>query len=646
MGLLSQGTPLSWEETKRHSDYVRRRGILQFIKLYNETRHRRNDRLLWGDEVEYMLVRFDHERRRVQLLLRGAEMIQQLNERELPTPASAGLCSWHPEFGAYAMEAVPMLPYGDTLAHCNVVECNMRKRRAEVSALLGPDEEIMCITVFPRLGCDAFTHPSYKPSLDSVVMPSLFVPEQMIYQSHPRFGTLARNIRMRRGKRVVINVPIFRDVNTPQPFVEDLVKLGADEEALSGALPDHVYMDAMGFGMGNCCLQVTLQACDMAEAMRLYDQLANMCPVMLALGASSPVFRGYLVDRDCRFDVIAMAVDDRTDDEMSTVRPRYASVPCFIFPANERFNDVPLVHNAEVYQLLRSEDIGHGLAMHLSHVFVRDSLSLFNEKLSDGVENDYDHFENLQSTSWHSLRFKPPPPNTDIGWRVEFRPMELNITEFENAAYVVFLVLLTRAILTFDLDLVIPISKVDENMRVAQKVDAVLNETLWFRENLTSASSLGAAEPSVVRMTVGEIMNGKSSVGYPGLVPLVRTFLASVEEVDVSTRCTVEQYLGLIERRASGQLMTSARWIRRFVTSHPEYKKDSVVSDGIAYDLVARINRLQHNFWCCPELIGTPASRTTATPPVTPTTSGTSSPSRDDDEHKRIRRSSVSSVSS
>lgn len=35
--------------------------------------------------------------------------------------------------------------------------------------------------------------------------------------------------------------------------------LGDDGEAARAALPDHVYMDAMGFGMGCCCLQVTFQ---------------------------------------------------------------------------------------------------------------------------------------------------------------------------------------------------------------------------------------------------------------------------------------------------------------------------------------------------------------------------------------------------
>ena len=58
------------------------------------------------------------------------------------------------------------------------------------------------------------------------------------------------------------------------------------------------------------------------------------------------------------------------------------------------------------------------------------------------------------------MRFKPPPHNSGMGWRVEFRPMEVQLTDFENAAYVIFVVLLTRAILSFNLNLYIPISKV------------------------------------------------------------------------------------------------------------------------------------------------------------------------------------------
>lgn len=58
------------------------------------------------------------------------------------------------------------------------------------------------------------------------------------------------------------------------------------------------------------------------------------------------------------------------------------------------------------------------------------------------------------------MRFKPPPPNSKIGWRVEFRPCEVQITDFENAAIVCFVVLLTRVILSYQLNFIIPISKV------------------------------------------------------------------------------------------------------------------------------------------------------------------------------------------
>ena len=58
------------------------------------------------------------------------------------------------------------------------------------------------------------------------------------------------------------------------------------------------------------------------------------------------------------------------------------------------------------------------------------------------------------------MRFKPPPLGSDIGWRVEFRTCEVQITDFENAAYTVFIVLLTRALLSFDLNLYMPLSKV------------------------------------------------------------------------------------------------------------------------------------------------------------------------------------------
>ena len=51
MGLLSQGTPLDWDETKKWADHVKKHGLLQFIHQFHKIKSRTNDVLKWGDEV-------------------------------------------------------------------------------------------------------------------------------------------------------------------------------------------------------------------------------------------------------------------------------------------------------------------------------------------------------------------------------------------------------------------------------------------------------------------------------------------------------------------------------------------------------------------------------------------------------------------
>ena len=60
------------------------------------------------------------------------------------------------------------------------------------------------------------------------------------------------------------------------------------------------------------------------------------------------------------------------------------------------------------------------------------------------------------------------------------------MTDFENAAFTVFSVLATRVVLAFDLALYIPLSKVDENMARAARIDAVRTEKFYFRRNIES----------------------------------------------------------------------------------------------------------------------------------------------------------------
>lgn len=55
MGLLTEGSPLSWEETKKLAKHVQDHGIQQFIHLYERLRDRQGDILKWGDEVSVTL---------------------------------------------------------------------------------------------------------------------------------------------------------------------------------------------------------------------------------------------------------------------------------------------------------------------------------------------------------------------------------------------------------------------------------------------------------------------------------------------------------------------------------------------------------------------------------------------------------------
>jgi glutamate--cysteine ligase catalytic subunit len=109
---------------------------------------------------------------------------------------------------------------------------------------------------------------------------------------------------------------VFIDKNTPRPFIEDLSIYCDDGSAgPSTVIEDHIFIDAMGFAAGCCCLQVTFQAQSIDEARFLYDQLTPLTPIMLALSAASPIWRGYLTEIDCRWFVMSAMLDDRTAEE-------------------------------------------------------------------------------------------------------------------------------------------------------------------------------------------------------------------------------------------------------------------------------------------------------------------------------------------
>lgn len=638
MGLLTKGTPLTWPETIEHLEYIKKHGIAQFIALYHRVKSRERDQLRWGDEIEYTIVKFDDEHKKVRVSLRAKDLLDELMAVEEMNNllGKENRSLWRPEFAAYMIEGTPGTPYGGLMSCFNMVEYNMRMRHAVASALLQPNESVLSLS-FPALGVKDFTDPLTKPAPTDPngVGGSLFYPDEAIFLGHPRFRNLVRNIRGRRGEKVAINVPIYRDQNTPSPFIETF----DDPEAKRNALPNHIYLDHMGFGMGLCCLQMTFQAVNVQEARWLYDQLTPITPIMVALSAATPIFRSYLSDLDSRWDIISRSVDDRTKYERglekkcsdgyskfkAIPKSRYDSTDCYIYPCSAPYNDLPLHYDQAHYEQLIEGGVDEHLARHIAHMFIRDPLQVYHERIEQDDQRSTEHFETIQSSNWMNMRFKPPPPDApEIGWRVEFRPTEVQLTHFENAAYCCFLVLLTRVIVSYRLTFLIRISLVTENMKRATRRDAVLKEKFHFRPKLANCQHTPEGKPCIegrppaepepdydtVEMTIDEIVNGcNGSTQFPGLVPLIRQFLDGAD-VDVDTRCTINQYLSFIQKRASGEILTTARWMRDFVTSHDAYKKDSYVCDEIIYDLLKKMDGISRRDQHCEKLLGCYKSKT------------------------------------
>ena len=208
------------------------------------------------------------------------------------------------------------------------------------------------------------------------------------------------------------------------------------------------------------------------------------------------------------------------------------------------------------------------------------------------------------------MRFKnPPTADSEIGWRVEFRPMDLQLTDFENTAVTIMVGMIANIINTFDVDFIVPITMVDENMKRAHSRDAVSQVKFWWkvprddqvgkptRENdneqtqfLRSNSNLTSSPNDLKENNetdqykeffIWQILDGDVEVGMPtGIISLSQQFMKLKEWPEAKKKETMK-YLNFLSMRARGKLPTGAQFIRDFVMSHPDYKQDSYLSPEI-----------------------------------------------------------------
>jgi len=609
MGLLKKGAkpPAIWDNSKKFKnlrDYVKVYGIVQFLNVYKQNKDRIDEEFKWGDELEYVLVHTPSDRpNEVRLICKPLDFINDIHtaiEQKAEETGDMGM-TIHPEFGSYMVELIPREPYNGNTRELLSIESNMKARRTIMNRFLAPDEQLVSFTNFPRLGAPGqFTNPPSKPG--GKYMESDYVSDFAI-SDHPRFGGLAANIRRRRGQKVDIQVPLFIDKNTESPPAKRQ-KLNETDTSSScdrqQAKSKTIKMDAMVFGMGMCCQQITYGVRNVEAARNLFDNLLPLTPVMLALSAACPFFKGRVSDWDTRYNVISMCVDDRTAEERGVVplvtpgtrrilKSRYASMSMYLSNRKENkeeYNDLDINYNKAVFETLVSGGVDEILAKHISHLWIREPLCIYEDLLEMDHEKQKDHFENLNSTNWGSLRFKVPEPERGIGWRIEFRPMDLQLTEFGNAAYNVFVTLLGRAMDKFGTDLYMPVSKIDINMERAHVNDAARTQKLYFRSAIEASPT---SDRTVTEQSMAQIVCG--SDGKSGLLGIIYRYLDAIG-CDQETMVAIERYLDLIRKRARGELLTVAQWMREFVYSHELYTKDSVISEALCRALTDEVQEI------------------------------------------------------
>lgn len=160
------------------------------------------------------------------------------------------------------------------------------------------------------------------------------------------------------------------------------------------------------------------------------------------------------------------------------------------------------------------------------------------------------------------------------------------MTDFENAACCVFLVLVKAVIVKYKLNMYVPIQAVQDDMQRAHARDAVTGERFAFRRDPFGE---GDGEEDLAKLSVNEIVNG--SERYVGMMPLIERYMKEAGWTE-KEKMDVGRYLDLVRCRASGEHWTTAKWMREFVLGHAEYKQDSRVSGKICYDMMREVKNM------------------------------------------------------
>lgn len=410
---------------------------------------------------------------------------------------------------------------------------------------------------------------------------------------------------------LITDKPRYQDMFSRLPGSASHLDDNCGHEIQSAFPSSHCSQSAINIGhavesWGGCGLQATFSAHNLREVCQLHDQLIPLGPLMLALSAATPIYKGRLVGTDTRWKAMCWAGDDRKLSERPYLPPRMGCTPMYVEEtlAAWQMNDRPLESAERPKSDLHKCGVPPALATYFAHILTREPIIDFvcmpePDDMSDLAQDlRVESLNTHMSTWWPHVRLKLPVlsgVNDSLPWRVEFRPMEAQPSDMENAALVVALRVLQQTIQHFNLDLKIPISEVEQNMDRANDRSAATDQIFRFAVRPLS-SAHGPIPVFDGWASLDVIFNGSGDGAgqtWRGLLPLARDYLAhrNIASLHSGEQEKILGALDLLSARASGRVETPAKWMRRFVADRSwESSLGEEISSRLYYDMISALS--------------------------------------------------------
>lgn len=162
----------------------------------------------------------------------------------------------------------------------------------------------------------------------------------------------------------------------------------------------------------------------------------------------------------------------------------------------------------------------------------------------------------------------------------------MQLTADENAALSLLVHLFTRVLHDdFSLNMYIPISLLRENFSRAHRRNALLTQKFYFRVNMRDEGV-----PCIQELYIGEILFGKGN--FKGIFRELEDRVLSCSKGDPHVVEVLMRLKKFLLEKVTGERVTLAQWIRRFVANHPAYNCNSELSKKVMDDLLIKLHKV------------------------------------------------------